>query len=84
MDATYEFDKIKSLRLIGCPPCFYIPCVKMEGSYMHSWKVCYPSQIRYRTRCIERQLAKQGTPKFNQGSLETLYNILLPVEPEER
>jgi hypothetical protein len=72
---------------------------------MHSWKVCYPSQILYRTKCIERQLAKQGTSiakqgtsiakqgtsiakqgtsKFNQGSLEGLYNILLPVEPEER
>jgi len=83
MDVTYEFHKIKSLRqTIGCPHYFYIPCVEMEDSYMHSWRVCYPSQVSYRTKCIDRELAKQNTHKWNPGALETLYNILLPVEPD--
>ena len=85
MDVTYEFDRIKSMRqTIGCPYYFYLPCVKMEGElYMHSWRVCYPSQVGYRTKCIDRELAKQDTYKWNPGALETLYNILLPVEPSE-
>lgn len=84
MDVTYEFDRIKSMReTIGCPHYFYIPCVMMEDAYMHSWKVCYPSQVGYRTKCIDRELAKQDTYKWNPGALETLYNILLPVEPSE-
>jgi hypothetical protein len=83
IEVTYEFDKIKSLtQMRGLPPHFWIPYVKMEGSYLHSFKVCYPNSIQYRSRCIERQQDKQDKPGWNPGALEALFSFLLPVEVE--
>jgi len=83
MDATYSFDRIKSLtQMKGLPKHFYIPCLKIEGSYLHSLKVCYPSQVLYRSRCIEKQQAKQDTTNWKPRALEALFSTLLPVEVE--
>jgi len=82
MDVAYEVDKIQSVtKMPGFPSHWHMPRVKMEGSYLNSFKVCYPNSIESRSQWIEQQ---QNRDDFDPQAIEELFSVLFPVEPEER
>jgi len=82
MNATYVVDeKIQRVNnMPGLPPHWHMPRVKLEGSYLHSFKVCYPNSIQARSEWLEYQ---QTRDEVDPEALEELLSVLLPVEPDE-
>jgi len=81
MDVAYEVGKIQSVnKMPGMPSHWHMPRVKIEGSYLYSFKVCYPNSIQSRSQWIEEQQARE---EIDPEALEELFSVLLPVEPGE-
>jgi hypothetical protein len=82
MDVAYRVDeKIQRVtKMPGMPPHWHMPRVKIENSYLHSFKVCYPNSIQARSEWLEYQQARD---EVDELALEELFSVLLPVEPSE-
>jgi hypothetical protein len=82
MDVSYRVDeKIQRVNnMAGLPPHWHMPRVKLESSYLHSFKVCYPNSIQTRRQWLEQQQARD---EVDEEAMEELFNVLLPVEPGE-
>jgi hypothetical protein len=82
MDVTYKVDeKIQRVtKMQGMPAHWHMPRVKMEGSYLNSFKVCYPNSIQARSEWLEYQ---QTRDEVDPLVLEELFSVLLPVEPSK-
>jgi hypothetical protein len=82
MDAVYEVtEKLQRVtKMQGMPPHYHMPRVAIEGSYLHSFKVCFPNSIQARSEWLEYQ---QTRDEVDELALEELFSVLLPVEPGE-
>jgi len=80
MDVSYEVtEKLQRVnKMQGLPPHWHMPRVKLESSYLHSFKVCYPNSIQARSEWLEQQ---QTRDEVDESALEELLSVLLPVEP---
>lgn len=82
MDVSYVVDQkpTKVDKMPNMPPHWHLPRVKIEGSYLHSFKVCYPNSIQARSEWLEYH---QTRDDVDESALEELFSVLLPVEPGE-
>ena len=82
VNAVYEVDqKLQRItKMKGMPKHYHMPRVKMEGSYLHSFKVCFPDSIQSRRQLIEQQHERD---EVDPDTMEALFSVLLPVEPGE-
>jgi len=82
MDVSYEVTEkpTKLNKTPGLPGHWHLPRVKIDGSYLHSFKVCFPSSLQARSELLEHQ---QTRDEPDSQALEELLSVLLPVEPGE-
>ena len=82
MNVSYEVTEkpTKLTNTPGLPPHWHLPRVNLDGSYLHSFKVCFPSSIQARSELLEQQQTRE---EVDPDTMEALCSVLLPVEPGE-